>query len=78
MRTIQIPTPPRDEDLKRVHVKTSNSNEKVELSVALAKAQGYITFTVDDRGYVDSITDLTGEPTCPALGLRPLWIPQAQ
>jgi hypothetical protein len=73
MKTFQIPTPPRDEDLKRVKIETPNG-DKMELSVALAKSQGYCDFTTDDRGFINSLTDLSGEPGCPegTIAVKPI------
>ena len=75
LRTIVCPVPPREEDCKRVLIETKDKT-KVELTVALAKAQGYLDFTTDDRGFITSITDRSGEPTCPdnAISVSPLWL----
>lgn len=74
MKTFQIKVPPRDEDLKRVVIETTINKDKVELSVAVAKAQGYLDFTTDDRGFINSLTDLSGEAGCPegTIAVKPL------
>lgn len=76
MRTIVCPVPPRDEEAKRVVIKTTDPNEKLELSVAEAHLQGYCEYTTDDRGFINSIIDCSGESLCPphAISVSPLWL----
>lgn len=56
-KTYNIPTPKRDCELKIISFKEPNG-ERNTMSVLDASKLGYLTFTVDSRDFVDSITVL--------------------
>jgi len=64
MRIFEVITPPHDEDMKRIVISMKGVTVE-EMSLRLAAQAGYVTFTKDERGYVDTVTSLEGEPGFP-------------
>ena len=73
--TISVNTPPTDDEIKIVGIKLT-SQDVIEMSVKEAAAAGYLTYTTDDRGYVDEITTLEGEQGFPSNAVH-VYVPFA-